>query len=137
MTRWVGLYLAEMCHENGYVQIRNINEECIPLLANDYRLKLYRIPLSKEEFINLGRKYLNVIGSFITSSPQHSQKFEKKKGLDENLYEASEANSRIENLSEVAQEKKKKNKDRQVKTSSKAPTTDMLVENILRGSLFI
>lgn len=52
-----------------------------------------------------------MFGSFIASSPQHSYKFKQKnveEGLDENLYEASETNSRVENLSKPAQEKKQK-----------------------------
>ena len=72
MTRWLGPYLVEKCHENGSVQIKTIDEEGIPLLVNGYRLKLYRRPLSKEEFISSINKELNVIGSFIASSPQHS-----------------------------------------------------------------
>jgi len=76
MKRWLGPSLVEKCHENGSVQIKTIDEEGIPLLVNGYRLKLYRRPLSKEEFINSFSKELNVIGSFIASSPQHSYKFE-------------------------------------------------------------
>jgi len=48
MKRWLGPYLVEKFNENGFVQIRTVDEEGIPLLVNDYRLNLYKIPLSKE-----------------------------------------------------------------------------------------
>jgi len=41
MTRWLGSYLIEKCHDNGVVQIRTIDEEGITLLVNCYNLKLY------------------------------------------------------------------------------------------------
>jgi len=72
MTIWLGPYLLEKFHENGYFHIITIDEEGIPSLINGYRLKLYRRPLSKEEFISLFIKELYVIWSFIASSPQHS-----------------------------------------------------------------
>ena len=43
--------MVERCHDNGSVQIRTIDEEAIPLLVNGHRLKIYKRPLSKEEFI--------------------------------------------------------------------------------------
>ena len=48
MTRWLSPYLIEKCHDNGVVQIRTIDQEGIPFLVNGYRLKAYKIPLSKE-----------------------------------------------------------------------------------------
>lgn len=52
MTRWLGPYLIEKFHVNGVAQNRTIDKEEIPLLVNGYRLKVYRKPMSKEEFIN-------------------------------------------------------------------------------------
>ena len=50
-TRWLGPYVLERCHDNGSVQIITIDEEAIPLLVNGHRLKMYKRPLSKQEFI--------------------------------------------------------------------------------------
>ena len=52
MTRWLGPYVIEKCCDNGVVQIRTIDAEGIPFLVNGYRLKVYKNPLSKQEFIN-------------------------------------------------------------------------------------
>ena len=49
---WLRPYVVERCHENGSVQIRIIDEEAIPFLVNGNRLKMYKRPLSKQEFIN-------------------------------------------------------------------------------------
>ena len=46
MTIWLGPYVIEKSHDNGFVQIRIIAEG-IPLLVNGYRLKVYKKPLSK------------------------------------------------------------------------------------------
>ena len=51
-TRWLRPYVVERCHDNGSVQIRIIDEEAIPLLVNGHRLKTYKRPLSKQEFID-------------------------------------------------------------------------------------
>ena len=51
-TRWLKPYVVERCHDNGLVQIRTIDEEAIPLLDNGNRLKMYKRPLSKQEFID-------------------------------------------------------------------------------------
>jgi len=67
MTRWLGPYLIEKCHDNGAVQIGTIDEEGIPLLVNGYRLKAYKRPLYREEFINTISKEVNVIGSVLAS----------------------------------------------------------------------
>lgn len=57
----VGLYTVEKCNGNGSVLIRTIDEEAIPMLINGHRLKIYRKPLSKQEFIeNLGKIVLVV-----------------------------------------------------------------------------
>ena len=68
MTRWLGPYVIEKCHDNGVVQIRTIDEEGIPFLVNGYRLNAYSIPFSMEEFISTISKAVNVIGSVSTSS---------------------------------------------------------------------
>jgi len=39
MTKWLGPYVIEKCHDNGVVQIRTIDGEGIPFLVNGYRLK--------------------------------------------------------------------------------------------------
>eukprot|EP00253_Pinus_taeda_P029345 PITA_29345 len=46
-TRWLGPYIVEKCNDNGSVLIKTIDEEAIPTLVNEYRLKIYRKPLSK------------------------------------------------------------------------------------------
>lgn len=51
-TRWLRPYVVERCHDNGSVKIRTIDEEAIPLLVNGHRLKMYKRPLSKQEFID-------------------------------------------------------------------------------------
>ena len=71
MTRWLGPYLIEKCHDNGAIQIRTIDEEGIPLLINGYKLKAYKIPLSREEFISTISKEVNVIGSVLASKPHN------------------------------------------------------------------
>ena len=35
-TRWLGPYVVERCHDNGFVQIRTIDEQAIPLLVNGH-----------------------------------------------------------------------------------------------------
>ena len=58
-TRWLGPYVIEKCHDNGSMQIRTIDAEAIPLLVNGHKLKVYKKPLSKQEFIdgdNMGSK---------------------------------------------------------------------------------
>lgn len=51
-TRWLGPYVIEKCHDNGLVYIRTIDAEAIPLLVNGNRLKVYKRPLSKKEFVD-------------------------------------------------------------------------------------
>ena len=51
-TRWLKPYVVERCHDNGSVKIRTIDEEAIPLLVNGHRLKMYKRPLSKQEFVD-------------------------------------------------------------------------------------
>jgi len=51
-ARWLRPYVVERCHDNGSVKIRTIDEEPIPLLVNGHRLKMYKRPLSKQEFID-------------------------------------------------------------------------------------
>ena len=54
--RWLGLYVVERCHDNGSVQIKTIYEEVIPSLVNGHQLKIYKRPLSKQEFIMISIK---------------------------------------------------------------------------------
>ena len=51
-ARWLGPYVIDKCHDNGLLHIRTIDAEAIPLLVNGHRLKVYKKPLSKKEFIN-------------------------------------------------------------------------------------
>jgi len=50
-TRWLGPYTREKCNDNVSVLIRTIDHEAIPMLFNGHRLKVYKKPLSKQEFI--------------------------------------------------------------------------------------
>lgn len=68
MTRWLGPYVIEKCHDNGAVQIKTIDEKGIPLLVNGYRLKSYKTPLSKEEFVSGISKAVMVIGRVSAST---------------------------------------------------------------------
>lgn len=53
--------MVERCHDNGSVQIRTIDEEAIPLLVNGHQLKMYKRPLSKQEFIdNINKEVMMV-----------------------------------------------------------------------------
>lgn len=72
MTKWLGPYVIENCHNNGLVQIITIDEDGIPLIVNGYRLKSYKIPLSKEEFVNSISKEAMVIGSVSVSTKPNS-----------------------------------------------------------------
>ena len=59
--RWLGPYTVEKWNDNGSVLIRTIDEETIPMIINGHRLKIYRKPLSKQEFIEkLGKLVLVV-----------------------------------------------------------------------------
>lgn len=60
-TRWLGPYAVEKCHDNGSVLIRTIDEEAIPMLVNGYRLKIYKQPFSRQEFIKTMAKSVLVI----------------------------------------------------------------------------
>ena len=61
MTRWLGPYVIEKCHDNGLVQIGTIDAEAIPLLVNEHKLKVYKRPLSKKEFIDGIKKIVMVV----------------------------------------------------------------------------
>eukprot|EP00253_Pinus_taeda_P003891 PITA_03891 len=60
-TRWLGPYAVEKCNENGSVLIWTIDEEAIPMLVNGHRLKIYRKPLSRQEFVKTMEKSVLVI----------------------------------------------------------------------------
>jgi len=72
MTRWLGPYVIENSHDNGVVQIRTIDEEGIPFLFNGYRLKTYKNPLSKEDFISSISKAIMVIEGVSNSTSPNS-----------------------------------------------------------------
>lgn len=60
-TRWLGPYVVEKCNDNGSVIIQTIDEEAIPMLFNGHRLKIYRKPFSRQEFIKIVEKSVLVI----------------------------------------------------------------------------
>jgi len=57
-----------LCHDNGSIQIRTIDAEAFPLLVNGYRLKVYKKPLSRQEFINGISKTVMVVGQVSAST---------------------------------------------------------------------
>lgn len=59
--RWLRPYVVERCHDNGSVQNKTIDEEAIPLLVNGHRLKIYKRPSSKQEFIEDFNKTLMIV----------------------------------------------------------------------------
>jgi len=65
----MGHYLIEKCYDNGSIQIKIIDEEKIPLFVNDNRLKLYKKPLYRVEFIDSIRQNMNFIESIIYLNP--------------------------------------------------------------------
>ena len=60
-TRWLGPYTMEKCNDNGSVLIRTIDEEAIPMLVKGHRLKIYRKPLSRQEFVETLDKLVLVV----------------------------------------------------------------------------
>jgi len=68
-TRLLGLYTIERCNDNGSVLIQTIDEESIPMLVNGHRLKIYRKPLSKQEFIENLSKTVLVVEQVFASTP--------------------------------------------------------------------
>ena len=63
-TRWIEPYVLEICHDNGSMKIKTIDEEAIPLLVNGQRLKMYKRPLSKQEFIDSINKTVMMVEQF-------------------------------------------------------------------------
>ena len=51
----------EKRNDNGSILILTIDEEAIPMLVNGHRLKIYRKPLSRQEFIETVEKSVLVI----------------------------------------------------------------------------
>ncbi len=68
-TRWLGPYTVEKFNDNGSVLIWTIDEKAIPMLVNWHRLKIYRKPLSKKEFIETLGKSVLVIEQVPVSTP--------------------------------------------------------------------
>eukprot|EP00253_Pinus_taeda_P034158 PITA_34158 len=71
-TRWLVPYTVEKCNDNGSILIRTIDEEAIPMLVNGHRLKIYRKPLSKQEFIETLDKSVLVVEQALVSTPPTS-----------------------------------------------------------------
>ena len=68
-TRWLGPYVMEKCHDNGSMQIRTIDAEVILLIVNGHRLKFYKKPLSKQEFIDGINKIAMVVEKVLATTP--------------------------------------------------------------------
>ena len=66
--RWLRPYVVEICNDNGSVMIRTIDVEAIPTLVNGHRLKIYKMPLSKREFIEDRNKTMMVVGHVLAST---------------------------------------------------------------------
>ena len=68
----MGPYTVEKCNDNGSVLIRTIDDEAIPMLVNGHRLKVYKKPLSKRDFIEYLNKIVMVVEHVLAStSPTH------------------------------------------------------------------
>ena len=67
-TRWLGPYTMDKSNENGSVLIRTIDDEAIPMLFNGHRLKVYKKPLSKREFIEDLNKIVMVVEHVLAST---------------------------------------------------------------------
>ena len=68
----MGPYTVEKCNNNGSVMIKTIDDETIPMLVNGHRLKVYKKPLSKREFIEDLNKTVMVVEHVLAStSPTH------------------------------------------------------------------
>ena len=62
----------DKCNDNGSILIRTIDDEAIPMLVNGHRLKVYKKPLSKREFIEDLNKTMMVVEHVLAStSPTH------------------------------------------------------------------
>ncbi len=71
-TRWLGPYTVEKCNDNGSVMIKTIHDEAIPMLVNVHQLKVYKKPLSKQDFIEgLNKTVLVVEHVLASTSPTH------------------------------------------------------------------
>jgi hypothetical protein len=55
MTMWLRPYIIKKCYNNGSIQIRTIDEEGIPLLANGFGPNIYNKPQPKEDFTKIMR----------------------------------------------------------------------------------
>ena len=97
-TRWLEPYVVERCHDNGSEKIRTIDEEAIPLLVNGHRLKMYKRPLSKQEFVESINKTMMMVEKVPNppSSGHSKRKKQKNKDLGENLHEALESHLWVE-----------------------------------------
>jgi len=68
----------EKWNDNGSILIRTIDDEAIPMLVNGHQLKVYKKPLSKQEFIEDLNKTVRVVEHVLApTSPTHWRKREK------------------------------------------------------------
>ena len=51
-TRWLCPYRVEIVFGNGTVELKTIDDEETIIFANDHPLRLYREPLTKEDFLS-------------------------------------------------------------------------------------
>ena len=50
-THWLGPYEIEKAFDNGSVRVKTIDDGNVTFLMNGHRLKLYKKPQSKGEFV--------------------------------------------------------------------------------------
>jgi hypothetical protein len=50
-TWWLGPYEVLTMYYNGIVKIKTIDDGQVSFVVNGHRLKLYHIPISKEDFL--------------------------------------------------------------------------------------
>jgi hypothetical protein len=105
-TRWLGPYNIEKCYDNGLVKRRTIDNEGIPLLVNGFRLQIYKINLSKKDFIATWRTSpLSTHPTDPRLSKKKREKIRRKKtktSLGENFHEASRTYLWLKKSMEVA-----------------------------------
>ena len=71
-------YSMEKCNDNDSILIKTIDDEAFPMLVNGHRLKVYKKPLSKRDFIEYLNKKLMVVEHVLAStSPTHWRKKRK------------------------------------------------------------
>jgi hypothetical protein len=52
-TQWLGPYEVVTVYDNGVVKIKTVDDGQVSFVVNGHRLKLYHIPISKEDFLQV------------------------------------------------------------------------------------